>query len=251
MHNLVAMFANVAQNASLTNLSPVTDPLITIQNSRFIFPFDVQIGCLLANVVDGSRCRINTPSYRSVALPEVYPVKVTAGNGTNPPIQGPMWDTLRIPRNDEFGLDVSRAGAGAADCFAGIWYAQGRTPAPSGPVITLRATVTMTLVVGNWVTGNLTFDQSLPYGKYAITGMSCQCTSAMFGRLAFPGGTQYRPGVPAVEVYGSYINPQAFRMGNFGLFGVFDSTAQPLIEIMGYAAGAQSAVILLDLIKIG
>lgn len=251
MFNLVACYASVAQNAALTNLTPVTDSIVTIQNSRFIFPATMQIAAVQGLIDTGSRMRINTPSLRSIALPEMYPVKITAGQGTNPVIIGPMWGTLSIPMNDEFGFDVSRAGAGAADCFAGLWYAPGRVQPPGGPVITMRATAAITLTVGTWVTANLTFDQSLPFGKYAVVGMTAICTSGVFARLAFPGQTQYRPGVPVVEAYASYVNPQVFRMGNFGQFGQFDSTAQPLIEILGLAAGAQTAVILLDLIKIG
>lgn len=251
MHNLVAMFASVPINSVLVNLTPVTDPLVTVQNSRFIFPGDMQIGCILANVPDGTRCRINTPQFRSIALPEVHPVKTTVENGTNPPIQGPMWDTLRIPRNDEFGIDVSRAGAGAADCYVGLWYAPTRVPAPGGPVITIRATATITLTVGTWVASGLTFDQSLPYGRYAIVGMHAECPDAMFARLAFPGQTMYRPGVPVVELYGSYVNPPIFRFSEFGLFGVFDSTAQPLVEVLGHTAGAENCVFLLGLVKVG
>lgn len=250
MFNLVACFASVAQDAALSNVTPVTDPLVTIQNSRFIFPANVEIGCILANVPDGTRARINTPSLRNIALPEIYPIKITAENGTNPPIQGPMWGTLRIPMNDEFGVEVSRGGAGAADTFIGIWYAPARPPAPQGPVITMRATSNITLTAGTWVAGALTFDQSLPYGRYAVVGMSAVIGDAMFARLAFPGQTQYRPGVPVVEAVGSYVNPQAFRMGNFGSFGQFDSTAQPLLEVLGHTAGAEACVVLLDLIKI-
>ena len=247
----MACFASVAQDAVLTNLTPVTDALVTVQNGRFIFPSDVQIGAIQGLIVDGSRMRINTPQFRSVALPEVYPVKITAEQGDNPVMVGPIWDTLRIPKNDEFGFDVSRAGAGAGDCFAGLWYAPRKPIAPQGPVITMRATATITLTVGTWVAGALTFDQSLPYGKYAVVGMAAICGDAVFARLAFPGDTQWRPGVPAVEAYGSYPNPQMFRYGEFGLFGVFDSTAQPLVEVLGHTAGAEAGVYLLDLIKIG
>lgn len=251
IHNLVALFANVAQNAALTNLTPVTDPIVTVQNSRFIFSQQIEIGCILANVPDGSRARINTPTYRNIALPEVYPIKTTVENGANPPIMGPTWGSMRIPMNDEFGLDVSRAGAGAADCFAAIWYGAGRVPAPGGPVITMRATATIVLTVGTWVAGNLTFDQSLPSGTYAVVGMTAICGDAMFARLAFPGNAQYRPGVPAVEAYGDYPNPQVFRFGNFGLFGTFVNTAQPLVEVMGHTAGSEAGVYLLDLVKTG
>lgn len=250
MFNLVAFFASVPQNSALLNLTPVTDPLVTIQNNRLIFPTEVDIAAVNAVIVDGSRARINTPSLRNIALPEIYPVKITAGQGTNPVMQGPMWGTLRIPRNDQFGIDVSRAGAAAADCFAAIWYAPRQPAAPMGPVITMRATAAVTLTVGTWVTANLTFDQALPYGKYAVVGMFAQIANGMYARLAFPGETQYRPGVPTVDAYGSYVNPQMFRWGEFGLFGMFDSTAQPLIEVMGNTAGAQNGVFLLDLIKV-
>lgn len=251
MHNLVACYASVAQNSALVNLTPVTDPIVTVQNSRFIFPFDIQIGCVLGNIVTGSRMRINTPSLRNIALPEVYPIKTTAGNGSNPPLFGPTWGELTVPMNDEFGFDVSRAGAAAADCFAGLWYTRSYTPAPSGPVINLRATYSITLTLGTWVAAAMVFDQSLPFGRYAVVGMQNLCTSCMLARLAFPGQTQYRPGVPSGETYGDYINPQLFRSGNFGLFGEFNSTAQPLIECLGYVAGAQTGVAILDLVKIG
>lgn len=252
MHNLVAHYASVAQDAALVNLTPVTDPLVTITaNNRLIFPMDYRIGAIQGLIVDGSRMRINTPSMRTIALPEVYPVKITAEQGTNPVIQGPIWDKLIIPRNDEFGYDVSRAGAGAGDCYAGTWVSDAFRPAPGGPIITMRATSTITLTVGTWVQGNLTFDQVLPYGKYAVVGMQTICGDAVFARLTFPGNTQYRPGVPAVEAYGSYPNPQMFRFGNFGLFGTFDSTAQPAIEMLGHTAGSEAGVHLLDLIKVG
>lgn len=251
MHNLVAFYASVAQDAALTNLTPVTDPLVTVtSNNRVIFPEDYTVGAIQGLIVDGSRMRINTPSVRSIALPEVYPTKITADQGTNPVICGPMWNTVRIPRNDEFGFDVSRAGVGAGDCFAGLWVGRAFTPAPSGPTFTMRATATATLTVGTWVQGNLSFDQTLPNGRYAITGMVAIVNDGVFARLTFPGQTQYRPGVPCIEAYGSYVNPPMFRYGAFGLFGEFDQTSQPGIEILGNAAGAESGVFLLDLVKI-
>jgi hypothetical protein len=251
VHNLVAFFGSVAQNAALANLPPAYDPLVTVTpNSRVIFPEDYWIGAAHVQVVDGTRARINSPSFRTIALPELYPIDITAAIGTNPPMIGPMWDQLRVPRNDEFGIDVSRAGAGAGNCFGAIWVAPRFTPAPSGPVYSMRATAAITLTVGTWVAGSLTFDQVLPSGRYAVVGMDCVCNDGMYARLTFPGGTQYRPGVPCVEAVGDYVNPQIFRSGRFGLFGTFESTAQPGIEIMGDTAGAETPTIILDLIKV-
>lgn len=252
MHNLVAFYASVAQNAALSNLTPVTDPLVTVTaNSRVIFPADYRIGAIQGLIVDGSRMRLNTPSMRNIALPELYPIKITADQGTNPVMIGPIWDRMMIPRNDEVGIDVSRAGAGAGDCYAALWVAPQFRPAPNGPVFTMRATASVTLTNGTWVASTLTFDQTLPYGRYAVVGLHVECNDGVFARLTFPGQTQFRPGVPCVEAYGSYTNPQMFRYGAFGLFGEFDSTAQPGMEFLGNVAGAETPTVLLDLVKTG
>jgi hypothetical protein len=251
VHNVVAFFGSVAQNADLANLTPVTDPLVTVTaNNRVIFPEDYWVAAANLMVVDGSRARLNTPQMRLVALPELYPIKITAEQGANPQVVGPLWGMVRIPKNDEVGIDVSRAGAGAGDCYAALWVSPRYTPAPQGPVYTVRCTSTITLTVGTWAAGLLAFDQTLPYGRYAVVGMQATCGDAMYARLTFPGQTQFRPGVPCVEAVSSYINPQVFRFGNFGLFGSFDSTAQPGIEVLGHTAGSEAGVYLLDLVKV-
>jgi len=251
MFNLVAFFKSVAANAALDNLTPCSDPLVTISaNNRVIFPEDYQLLAAHANIPDGSRWRLNTPSMRVIALPELYPFKPTVAAGANPPLVFPGGQAIRIPRNDEAGYDVSRDGVGAADVFAAMFVAPRVVPAPMGPIYTMRATASLTLTAGTWVGGTLTFDQILPFGRYAIVGMDVVCNDGMYARLTFPGQTQYRPGVPCVETTGEYINPQMFRYGEFGLFGMFDQTAQPGIEVMGDTAGAETPVVLLDLVKV-
>lgn len=252
MHNLVAFYKSVAQDAVLDNLTPVTDPLVTVTaNNRVIFPMDYLIGAVQLFGANVQRGRINSPSFRTIALPEIYPVKITADQGTNPVLMLPGWGNFRIPRNDEFGIDVSHGGAGAEDVFAGIWVTDQYRPAPTGPVYTMRATATIVLTVGTWVQGSLTFDQVLPYGRYAVVGMQATVNDGVYARLTFPGNSQYRPGVPCVEAVGSYVNPQTFRFGAFGSFGVFDSTAQPGVEVLGNVAGSEACVFLLDIMKVG
>jgi hypothetical protein len=252
MHNLVAFYGSVAQDAVLVNLPPVSDPLVTISaNNRVIFPMDYRIGCLQVVGEAVQRARLNSPSFRLIALPEIYPLKVTAEQGTNPVLMLPSWQSMSIPRNDETGIDVSHGGAGANDVFAALWVTGQFVPAPSGPVYTMRATATLTLTAGTWVGGTLAFDQVLPYGRYTVVGMQATVGDAMYARLTFPGNVQFRPGVPVVEAVGSYVNPQQFRFGAFGSFGTFDSTAQPGIEVLGHTAGAEAGVYLLDLIKVG
>lgn len=251
MHNLVAFFKSVAQDAALDNITPVTDPLVTVTaNNRVIFPADYMVGAAHVSNLSATRARINTPSFRMIALPEIYPIDDTAAVDVNPPIDGPYWGTLRIPKNDEVGIDISRGGAGAADAFAALWVAERFVPAPQGPIFPMRFTAAVTLTAGTWVQTSLTFDQTLPYGRYAVVGMHVVCNDGMYMRLTFPGQTQYRPGIPCVEAIGDYVNPQVFRKGNFGLFGTFDSTAQPGAEFLGDTAGAETPAGILDLIKV-
>ena len=246
------MFASVAQNVTLINLTPVNDAIVTQSaNARFIFPMDYQV--IAAQVVGNAvlRARLNAPSFRNIALPELSPLRVIAQQGANPVLVDPPPGSLKVMRNEEVGIDVSHAGVGADNVFAGLWVTPQFMPAPPGPVFSVVASVTSTLIVGQWVLGNLVFEQTLPVGRYTVIGMHCQCNDGIFARLAFPGNAQFRPGVPCVEALGSYINPQVFRYGGHGTFGSFDSTAGPNIEILGLAAGAETASVVLDLIKVG
>jgi hypothetical protein len=251
MFNLVAFSSSIAQDAALANITPVTDPLVTISaNNRVIFPEDYQLLGAHLMLDSATRFRLNTPSMRVIALPELYPIDVTAAVGANPPLVFPGDSAIRIPRNDEAGFDVSRGGAGAATGYAAMWVSPRRVPAPSGPIYTMRCTASLTLTTSSWVGATLTFDQILPFGRYSVVGMHVTCNDGVYARLTFPGQTQYRPGVPVVESTGEYINPPAFRYGAFGSFGSFDQTAQPGIEILGDTAGAETPVVLLDLVKV-
>lgn len=252
MHNLVAFFESVTNGATLENLNPVTDALVTVTaNGRIQLPMDMRLGAVQVLSPNITRARINTPSFRLIALPEIFPTSASGTQEANPPVMWTGWDRLIVPRNDEVGIEISRAGADAQNSFAGLWLSDRFVPAPGGPVTVLRATASVTLTVGTWVQANLTFDQTLPFGRYAVIGMHVECNDCVFARLTFPGNIQYRPGVPALDVATGYVNPQGFRMGAFGLFGEFNSTAQPGAEFLGMAAGAETPVVLLDIIKIG
>lgn len=251
MFNLVAFYESQAQDAALDNVTPVQDALVTISaNNRVIFPMDYLIGAVHVVGDAISRARINTPSFRMIGLPEIYPIKPTVAVGANPPIMGPMWGQMRIPSRDEVGIDTSRGGSGAGGVWAALFVSDRFTPANVGPIYPMRFTASVTLTVGTWVPASLVFDQALPYGRYAVVGMHCVCNDGVYARLTFPGNTQYRPGVVVVEAVGEYVNPQMFRMGNFGKFGEFDSTAAPGLEFLGDTAGVETPSGILDLIKI-
>lgn len=98
--------------------------------------------------------------------------------------------------------------------------------------------------------GALTFSQTLPVGRYQIVGMNVVCASSVFARLVFPGGTSFRPGVVTNVSYGNLILGDPFRYGRLGSYGEFEFNVPPAVEIMGTAAGAQTATVILDVVKV-
>lgn len=197
-----------------------------------------------------SAVRINAPSMRSFILPEIYPVTVGADV---PSGQGPIIWGQRGPRfapQEYYIVEVSRGGADAQPVLAGLWVGQDQAPAPPGPTFTCVASASPTIVAGSWVLASITFNQTLPAGRYAVVGLGVVCNDCTFARLVFPGLSQYRPGVVVQDTYGDFPWSQAFRFGAFGTMGEFVHNAPPAMEFLGDTAGAESAVIYLDLVKV-
>lgn len=252
MHTVAGFFSSLANGVTYSALAAVLDQSLTVSaNNRYIFPGNYR--CLAAALmgVNMSAARINAPSLRSVVLPEIYPVNAAAALGDNVKYTVYGRNGPRFIRNEEVTLEVSHGGAGAEDQFGALFVTENFVPAPDGPIFTLLATASPTLTDGTWVNAALTFNQTLPSGEYTVVGMNVVCNDAFLARLVFPGQSQYRPGCVVNDTYGQDNNTQMFRYGRMGLYGKFQSTAQPSVEFLGYAAGAESPIVMLDCIKTG
>jgi len=250
--NLIGFYSSLANGVTYTSLAGVLDQNVPQdQNGRFIFPRNQQILAALVLGANVQAARINTPSLRVPALPEIYPTVVGTTVPTLPGVvtygqQGPRFLT-----NEGVSIDVSHGGAGAEDQFGLLACTDRFTPAPQGQNITLVASWTSTLIKGSWVLGAITFNQILPAGEYTVVGMGAMCAAALAVRLVFPGNNQYRPGCVPDAAYGNKPWLNHFRYGGMGLFGKFLNTAQPSVETLGITAGAQTGALYLDVIKTG
>ena len=248
MHHLLASYTNdLAQDASNVALGAITDQAVNISNGRYQFIQDVQIKAALGLIADGTNLRINTPSLRRITLPSIAPIQAAVAPSDWPPIiyydeYGPI-----IEKTEELSLEASRGGAGAGDAFAFLWCQYAKRMAPPGAIYTLRATSTITVAEGAWAAGNITLDQTLPAGRYAVVGMAAYGTNLLAARLIFPNQTP-RPGVVAQQAAGQW-NDDMMRMGRFGLFGEFVSYAQPMLECIGSGANTAQTVFL-DVVKV-
>lgn len=251
MHTLVAFYESITNGSTNAEVNGVLDQSMTLDAAnRFQSPWLGQVRAAHVHGVNLSAARINAPSLRQLALPEIYPGFPAADveSGTGPIVMGERGP--RLMAQESFIIEVSRAGADAQPVIGALWISPQIIPAAAGPSTTIRATASPTIVAGSWVLAAITFDQVLPAGQYEVVGMGVVCNDATYARLVYPGVSQYRPGVVVQDTYGDIPWTPEFRFGRFGSFGRFVHNAPPSIEFLGDTAGAESAVIYLDVIKV-
>lgn len=251
MFNLIAFSSSIASGASYAAVTAATDQSQTISaNGKFILPSDQKIRMAAVVGADITAARIDAPSLRSLVLPEVDPVNVGAAVPDRPCLVDYGEFGATILRNEELSFQTSRAVVAAAQNTAGLWISDRPFTPVRGPIFTLVASFTNTLLAYGWSLSGLTFNQTLPSGTYIVVGLRTVCASAIFSRLVFPGVSQYRPGCLNDVLYTNEMVPDYFRRGKLGKWGEFQNTAQPNIEVFGAAAGAQTGAAYLDVIKV-
>lgn len=249
MFHLAAFFKTEAGAITLDNITAVQDQSIPIDaNGNFLFQSDgwkVQALAVLGATLSAARLR--SPFLQSILLPDIYPLIVSATVPDN--VKLSLFDQYGpgIRKNDPINIQASVTGAG--DVFGLLWAGDGAYQPPPGPMYSMPFTATATLVKGQWVNAPLASTQVLPSGSYAVTGMQVIGTAVAAARLVFVGNNNVRPGVIGQPTLGFDVHRQPFVDGRFGLFGTFDNTSPPTVDLLGLAAGAQTPQIWLDLVK--
>lgn len=252
VHNLLAFYESITNGSVYAEVNGVLDQSMNLDSaSRFYMPGPWKLLASYASGINLEAARVNSPSLRSLVLPEIYPANDTA--------DVPVLDAVclyeefgpRFIANEPVIVEASRAGADAQPVIAALWVTPAFKAATKGPAFAVRGAFTATLTAGTWVLASLTLNQTLPAGRYEVVGMVCVCNDAFLCRLVFPGVGQFRPGVLVNDAYGDLTLMDPFRNGRFGAFGQFDNYAIPSVEVLGDAAGAETGFVLLDLVKVG
>lgn len=246
--HLFAFYTNDLADATTdTALGTIQDNVISRPNGRYQMPHDmVALGGYLGTV-GATQGRLDVPSFRRLFRPSLDPVSVTALPGDNPPIAWWGTDGVTIPETEEFVVNAGRTSGAAADAYALIWATTGLRPKRPGPVLSMRATAAITIAEGTWAQGQMTFNDNLPRGTYAVVGMAAFGTNLLAARLIFPAGT-LRPGCLAQGAQGEPIQP-IFRNGGLGEWGRFKAYALPQLECLGVGAGS-AQIVYLDLVQV-
>lgn len=251
MFHLLA-FGGLKTDSTANEAAPgVVDQGWTLNpQSRYIFP--KRMKAFAATVMNDTitAARINAPSLRNLGLPEIYPTTVSDDPAASPAVcywgdNGP-----ELQATEAVGLDTSNGASTVDRVHAGLWVRERIQPVPSGKRFTITGTSTQTLLLDAWTSGNITLTQELPFGTYSVIGMHCVCNDTYLARLIFPGYTAWRPGCPSTMVYGQFDQRELFRHGKQGEWGQFVQTNIPQLELIGNAAGAETATVFLDLVAV-
>lgn len=250
-HHTAAYFETTGAAVTDSQINALTDGVLSIRNNNFFLdqPLDLIFAAVMG--LDLSRARIDSPTLRNITRPYLFEI----GAGVDPdavPRFADYWQRpFRLPADQELELQVTEASVGGSNITALINLLTNNIPAPGGDIYTLRATSTTAATANAWSNiGPLTFDNSLPPGRYAVVGGIHQSANGQGFRVDFQSaaGQKEKPGGMSVNALDDKIVPRQ-RLGGWGVWGEFDNTVLPSIEVLANGADAAHEVYL-DIIKV-
>lgn len=234
MSHLACFAGSIPNGVANVQVPFVNDQILTRLNNNVILPEDGKLILAAGIGLNLSRGRLNTAAARFVGLPALVPVNVGTTVPNVPNIMDYSAGPLTIPRADEIEFQSTHSGAAAQLNTYLALFQFGFKPIPGGQTYRIRGTAAVAGAASTWLNGPITLEQTLPRGVYAIVGLDVVGTNCFAARLSIPG-SPYRPGCLCRETVGAVPAP-IFRNGTLGVYGQFDSTSQPSLDVLGIGA---------------
>lgn len=239
----LAAFHKAAVSATLLPLAPLADESLTVAGNDLTIP---SLNALVAALVFGdapTQAQLRSPSLRRLILEDISKmINTETCVGAQNVIVDRSADPLILEASEKLNVYTIHT----LDGWALVWLADGPITPVHGDIHTIRATTGHTTAENIWENVALTFDQTLPVGRYQVVGMRAFGTNLLAARLVFIG-YGWRPGVPAGDVI-SAQDVKLFRKGKFGAFGEFEFDAPPTVDLVGSGVTAAEEIYL-DLIQ--
>lgn len=199
----------------------------------------------IINDASATRAQLTTPSLLLDGVFDIEPLFVGGQFGSPPAIVMFADTPLQLEPGEFMRAYVQSDPAGAVRHHVIAWLADGLILPVKEPVFSVRCTASVAQQNFVWRGGALTFEQTLPVGRYVVLGLRCRASSGVLARLVFRNQIA-RPGVPiATSIDGA--DHEAFRFGNLGVWGSFWQEDPPQLEIFHGTAVSQQ--LLLDLVR--
>jgi len=244
---LVGWHESIDASAALTKIAALPDPHVRVEGDNIIVPSLNQL-CFCYGVGTGLiRAQLDSPSLRRFLLYDISPV-----DSYVEPSSPWHWESL-LRFNSPYPLDINEP-LSAAVLNGGlqwttvlVWLSDGAITPITGDFLTVRATGATTLTAYKWTNVAITFDQTLPAGRYAVVGFRYQSPNAIAARLVFPGYA-WRPGCIGYDADEEDALP-IFRNGRLGIWGEFEHNTPPTVDCLARGADT-SQIFYFDLLKV-
>lgn len=235
MHHTSAFSLSIAQATEL-DVTAVFDGTITVQNGHLLPPVDMPIRYIAAMSVNLQRARIVTPTLRVPSTPYIRPIMRAVV--PNDPQRFAMYldNPLMLKAMEEFQILAVQGGAAAEVVTAIVGLGVDNRPAPQGNIISMRGTSTTAAVANAWTQVNVTWQDTIPAGVYAVVGLEHQSTTGKGARLNILN-QYWKPGCVSTPGIGDFGN-EIFRRGQLGEWGRFNANYLPVPEVLCNAADA-------------
>lgn len=247
-YNLIAWSASLA-DATETDVTPVQDPIVTIQNSHFLPQQDWQLNAFVGMAATLPVARIITPSLRQVTTPFMSPLETALTPATRPGVNDLRMYPLTMKGLEEIQVMGKQTSGGAARFNALAAMGIGAlTPAPAGPMYTMRGTSVTAAVANTWTLCTVIWNDTLPVGIYSVVGGQGFGTADYAFRVIFED-SRWRGGGICLATE-NLIGSPVFTKGGLGEWGRFNANRMPGVEILCNGTTA-SHVFYLDIVRIG
>lgn len=248
MQHLLAWFISIGQTAD-TDVTPVPDPVMTVQNSHFLPQQDVRLLWAAAMSATLNRARFASPKTRQVTNPWIRPTIAAAVPPSNPAVQFRVDDPFVFRALEEIQLLATSGLAMGNENFTGLAaISTGIQPIPQGDIYPLRFTSATAATANKWSQLTVTFQDTLPAGTYAIVGLEVESANAIAARLILQNQI-FRPGTMSVTALANRQNAMFYER-KLGVLGQFQQTAMPIVEVLCNGADAVHEGYI-DIIRIG
>jgi hypothetical protein len=244
---LVGWSQSIDTGGVLSEIDALADPHIRVEGKKIVVPSLNQLLGAMAVGANITQARISSPSLRSIAEIEISPLNANAEPLSPPSYVDLFQNPIALVVSEQLTSKVAETASGAEYETVLAWLGDGPVTPYRGPFYTVRATGSTTLSAYAWTNVSITFDQTLPAGRYQIIGMRAMSAGLIAARLVFPG-FPWRPGVIGNDAL-SDIEAERFRFGNAGVFGEFTHDSPPTVDCLSVSADT-SETFWFDLVKI-
>lgn len=241
-------YESTASLATLAAITPVPDPTVAVIGNDIRVPVQLPNMLLAAGMINSTlgtpRVQVVTPSLRALVPFDISPISLALTFGSDLYLL-PMWNTP-VPLVGLEPMDVFVQNGASVVNRAIIWLSDGPAKQTTGKIYSIRATASATLATATWVnSGALTFASTLPTGHYQVVGFRSFSANQVASRIFFVG-YPWRPGTIAATSDNTSMS-YYFRYGTLGVWGDFDNTVPPTVDILGVTDTAETMIF--DLVK--